>query len=94
MAKLVGVAEATAIRPFQVLSVPEADLTDLRRGSRRRGPEREQVADYTQGVKLATMQSLATYWSTDYDWRKCEARLNALPEFVTESMDSTFTSFT
>jgi pimeloyl-ACP methyl ester carboxylesterase len=72
------------IRPFQV-NVPEADLADLRRRiSATRWPERETVTDATQGVQLATMQALAKYWETEYDWRKCEARLNALPQFITE----------
>ena len=74
-----------AIRPFQVMSVPEAELTDLRkRINATRWPERETVADATQGVQLATTQALARYWATDYDWRKCEAKLQALPNFITE----------
>src|SRR6201988_2005299 len=74
----------TSIRPFQ-LSFPEAELTELRRRvSMTRWPERETVSDTTQGVQLATVQKLARYWATDYDWRKCEARLNALPQFMTE----------
>src|ERR1700726_2126818 len=73
-----------AIRPFPVASVPDAELTDLRkRINATKWPERETVADATQGVQLATIQALARYWGTDYDWRKCEARLNALPNFVT-----------
>ena len=75
--------EKTDIRPFQV-NVPEAELTDLRnRIKATRWPERETVTDATQGVQLATMQALAKYWATDYDWRKCEARLKALPHFIT-----------
>ncbi|MBV8164046.1 MAG: alpha/beta fold hydrolase, partial [Candidatus Eremiobacteraeota bacterium] len=75
----------TAIRPFPRLSVPETELVDLRRRvNATRWPTRELVADDTQGVQLATMQALARYWGTDYDWRKCEAKLNALPQFVTE----------
>ena len=75
----------TAVRPFPKLNVPEADLTDLRRRvSATRWPKKELVADDTQGVQLATMQALAGYWATDYDWRKCEAKLNALPQFITE----------
>jgi pimeloyl-ACP methyl ester carboxylesterase len=71
------------IRPFHV-NVPEEQLTDLRhRIAATRWPERETVRDATQGVQLATMQKLARYWATDYDWRKCEAKLNALPQFVT-----------
>jgi pimeloyl-ACP methyl ester carboxylesterase len=73
-----------AIRPFHV-NVPEADLTELRRRiNATRWPERETVADESQGVPLATMQELARYWGTEYDWRKCEAKLNALRQFVTE----------
>ena len=72
-----------SIRPFHV-SVPEEALVDLRRRLEgTRWPERESVSDATQGVQLATMQKLAHYWATDYDWRKAEARLNALPQFVT-----------
>jgi pimeloyl-ACP methyl ester carboxylesterase len=75
--------EPSDIRPFRV-NVPDAELVDLRRRIKAtRWPGREQVADATQGVKLATMQALATYWATDYDWRKVEARLNALPQFIT-----------
>jgi hypothetical protein len=71
------------IRPFHI-DVPEGQLTDLRhRIAATKWPERETVGDATQGVQLATMQKLARYWATDYDWRKCEAKLNALPQFVT-----------
>src|SRR5262245_12060580 len=74
----------TAIRPF-VVKIPEAELTDLRnRIKATKWPERETVADASQGVQLATMQKLARYWATDYDWRKCEAKLNALPQFITQ----------
>ena len=84
MAKLTDVVEATAIRPFHV-NVPEADLTELRRRiNATKWPEREAVVDESQGVQLATLQKVARYWATDYDWRKCEARLNAVPQFVTE----------
>jgi pimeloyl-ACP methyl ester carboxylesterase len=77
-------ADKNAIRPFRV-SVPQADLEDLRRRIQAtRWPERETVADVSQGVQLATMQKLARYWATEYDWRKVEAKLNALPNFVTE----------
>jgi pimeloyl-ACP methyl ester carboxylesterase len=73
-----------AIRPFHV-NFPEADLTDLRnRINATRWPEKELVDDISQGVPLATIQKLARYWTTDYNWRKCEARLNALPNFITE----------
>jgi pimeloyl-ACP methyl ester carboxylesterase len=72
------------IRPFRV-AVPDAELADLRRRIvATRWPEREQVADASQGVQLATMQALATYWANDYDWRKVEARLNSFPQFMTE----------
>jgi pimeloyl-ACP methyl ester carboxylesterase len=77
--------DKTAIRPFTVPRVPEAELVELRRRiEATRFPERETVADATQGVQLATMQRLAHYWATEYDWRKCEARLQALPNFITE----------
>jgi pimeloyl-ACP methyl ester carboxylesterase len=74
----------TAIRPFRV-NVSEAELTELRRRIKAtRFPEREMVTDRSQGVQLATLRELARYWTTEYDWRKCEARLNALPQFTTE----------
>jgi pimeloyl-ACP methyl ester carboxylesterase len=74
----------TAIRPFMV-EIPEAELEDLRaRIAATRWPERETVEDDSQGVPLALMQDLARYWATEYDWRTCEARLNALPNFITE----------
>ena len=77
-------AEATAIRPFQV-EVPEEQLAELRRRiEATRWPSKELVGDRSQGVQLATLQALARYWATDYDWRRCEARLNALPQFTTE----------
>jgi pimeloyl-ACP methyl ester carboxylesterase len=67
------------------VNVPEAELTELRRRiNATRWPEREPVTDTTQGVQLSTVQNLARYWGTDYDWRKCEATLNALPHFITE----------
>jgi pimeloyl-ACP methyl ester carboxylesterase len=73
-----------AIRPFHV-SFPQAALDDLRRRVQAtRWPSRETVADDSQGVQLATTQALARYWASDYDWRKCEARLNALPQFMTQ----------
>ena len=72
-----------AVRPFRY-TASDADLADLRRRiAATRWPDKETVADDTQGVQLATMQKLAKYWQTGYDWRKCEARLNALPQFVT-----------
>ena len=74
----------TAIRPFRI-DVPEGELTELRRRINATvWPERETVADRSQGVQLATMQKLARFWATEHDWRKVEARLNALPQFVTE----------
>jgi len=77
-------SDQTAIRPFHV-NVPDAELTDLRkRIEATRWPERETVADQSQGVQLDTIQALARYWATDYDWRKVEARLNSLPQFITE----------
>ncbi len=73
----------TDIRPFR-FTASEADLTDLRRRiNAMKWPERETVNDETQGVRLATMQKLARYWGTDHDWRKCEARINAVPNFIT-----------
>jgi hypothetical protein len=72
------------IRPFKV-NVPEADIADLRRRiAATRWPGKETVADESQGVRLVRMQALAQYWGTDYDWRKGEAKLNALPMFMTE----------
>src|SRR5438045_2654232 len=72
------------IRPFHI-NVPEAELTELRtRINNTKWPERETVPDASQGVQLATIQALARYWGTEYDWRKVEARLNTLPNFVTE----------
>jgi pimeloyl-ACP methyl ester carboxylesterase len=77
-------SDTTAIRPFEP-SFPEAELSELRRRIlATRWPERETVTDDSQGVPLATIQELARYWGTDYDWSKCEARLNALPHFITE----------
>jgi pimeloyl-ACP methyl ester carboxylesterase len=76
--------DKTALRPFHV-NVPEAELTELRRRiNATRWPDRETVTDQTQGVQLDTVQALARYWGTEYDWRKCQARLNALPQFITE----------
>jgi pimeloyl-ACP methyl ester carboxylesterase len=73
-----------AIRPFR-FEASDADLIELRRRiAATRWPEKETVGDDTQGVQLATIQALARYWATDYDWRKVEARLNALPQFITE----------
>ena len=77
--------DKNAIRPFHVNDVAEAELTELRRRiNATKWPERETVTDQSQGVQLATIQELARYWATDYDWRKIEAKLNALPQFITE----------
>jgi Epoxide hydrolase N terminus len=76
--------DTTAIRPFSI-NVPPAALDDLRRRiAATRWPEKETVANASQGVQLATMQKLARYWATDHDWRKVEAKLKALPHFITE----------
>src|SRR5262245_9257746 len=73
-----------SIRPF-VIDVPEAELTELRRRiAATRWPEHETVADDSQGVPSELMQELARYWATEYNWRACEKKLNALPQFMTE----------
>jgi pimeloyl-ACP methyl ester carboxylesterase len=78
------VESATEIRPFHV-EIPEERIDDLRRRiAGTRWPSKELVEDRSQGVQLATVQELARYWTTDYDWRKAEAKLNALPQFTTE----------
>ncbi len=82
---MTATAEQTGstIRPFRV-QVPDEELAELRRRiAATRWPSRELVADRSQGVQLATMQALARYWTSGYDWRRCEARLNALPQFTT-----------
>ena len=72
------------IRPFRI-EFPQDALDDMRRRiAATRWPERETVSDDSQGVSLATMQALADHWATDYDWRSCESKLNALPQFMTE----------
>jgi pimeloyl-ACP methyl ester carboxylesterase len=77
-------SDSTAVRPFQI-GFPEAELTELRRRvNATRWPERETVTDDSQGVPLELMQGLVRHWGTDYDWRQCEAKLNALPQFMTE----------
>src|SRR5215211_8754325 len=77
-------AEGDAIQPFSI-NFPEEALVDLRRRiNATKWPEQEQVTDASQGVQLATIQTLARYWATDYDWRKVEVRINALPQFITE----------
>ena len=79
-----GTGDKAAVRPFRV-GFPPSDLTELRRRvDTTRWPERETVTDDSQGVPLPLMQDLASYWATDYDWSKCEAKLNDLPHFVTE----------
>ena len=78
------VQSATEIRPFHV-DIPDEALEGLRRRiAATQWPEKETVADQSQGVPLAMIQKLARYWMTDYDWRTCEARLNAVPQFITE----------
>ena len=78
-------AGATAIRPFTIPEVPEAELAALRaRIAATRWPDRETVTDYSQGVPLAMLQELARHWATDYDWRRCQAELSALPHFIAE----------
>ena len=80
----VTIIHDASVRPFKV-AVPQEALDDLRRRiEATRWPSKELVADRSQGVQLATMQELARYWTTEYDWRKCEAKLNALPQFTTE----------
>src|SRR5688572_29904517 len=77
-------AKRDGIQPFKV-AIPEEQLVDLRRRlAATRWPSKELVEDRSQGVQLATLRELARYWMTEYDWRTCEARLNALPQFTTE----------
>src|SRR6201984_1201840 len=77
-------ANDTEIRPFRI-EMPDEAIADLRRRiAATRWPSKELVADRSQGVERATLQELARYWAADYDWRACEARLNALPQFKTE----------
>jgi pimeloyl-ACP methyl ester carboxylesterase len=76
--------QADAIRPFRI-DIPEEQFVDLRRRvAATRWPDKETVTDQSQGVQFATTQKLARYWATEHDWRKCEAKLNALPQFITE----------
>ncbi len=83
----VATSGSTAIRPFRV-EIPQADIDDLkRRLADTRWPEKETVADHSQGVPLATMQQLVAYWRDEYDMRRVEARLNALPQFLTRIDD-------
>ena len=82
-ARFAAAAEDNTIRPFKI-GVPEEQIVDLRRRiTSTRWPDRETVADQSQGVQLAKLQELVRYWGTDYDWRKAEAKLNALPQFMT-----------
>src|SRR3712207_6525233 len=77
--------DRTEVRPFPIDDVPEEELDYLRRRiAETRWPEKETVEDLSQGVPLATMQKLARYWAEEYDWRKCEEKLKALPHFITE----------
>src|SRR5712672_3001800 len=77
-------ADKNTIRPFQMI-VADTELTELRRRIKAtKWPERETVTDASQGVQLATIQALARYWGTEYDWRKVEVKLNSLPQFITE----------
>src|SRR5262249_45054112 len=82
-AQPISAAGETAIRPFQV-HVPEATLVELRkRIAQTRWPDKETVADQSQGAQLAKLQALVRYWGSGYDWRKAETKLNALPQFTT-----------
>jgi pimeloyl-ACP methyl ester carboxylesterase len=84
MEMVMAQATQSAVRPFRV-EISQASLEDLRkRVLATRWPTKELVGDRSQGVQLATLQALARYWATEYDWRTCEARLNALPQFTTE----------
>src|SRR5947209_18779347 len=83
MSETTTASAQTAVRPFQI-EVPEREIEELRRRiDTTRWPTKELVADRSQGVQLATIQELARYWTTEYDWRQCEPRLNALPQFTT-----------
>src|SRR3990170_7659518 len=76
--------DKTAIRPFR-FEAADAELDEMRRRiNATRFPEKETVADFSQGVQLAFIQALARYWATDYNWRRCEAQLNSHPQFITE----------
>src|SRR5215216_6422828 len=78
------VGEEVAVRDFPTINVPEEELDDLRqRILATRWPEKEPVTDFSQGVPLATMQKLARYWTTEYDWRKVEEKLNSYPQYIT-----------
>src|SRR5262245_2472983 len=84
MSQEAGAVDHSAIRPFTI-DVREEQLEDRRRRiAATRWPSKELVADRSQGVQLATIQELARYWTSDFDWRKCATKLNALPQFTTE----------
>src|SRR6202050_2465103 len=84
MSETTTASAESAVRPFRI-EISQGEIDELRRRiDATRWPTRELVKDRSQGVQLATIQELARYWTTDYDWRKCEARLNALPQFKTE----------
>ena len=86
---------APPIRPFAKIEVPDKELEALRaRVAATRWPEKETVKDQSQGVQLDTIQAVARYWEKEYDWRKIEAKLNAVPHFITQIDGRTFTSFT
>src|SRR4051812_19402133 len=83
MSQVKNVQSTTAVRPFHFHASDEA-LADLRkRVQATKWPDQEIVSDESQGVRRSTMQKLAKYWATEYDWRKCEAKLDALPQFTT-----------
>src|SRR5262249_41116780 len=84
LTEVASTGDKAAIRPFR-FNFPASDVADLRRRVKAtKWPERETVNDASQGVQFATTQKLANYWATDYDWSKCEARLKALPHFITQ----------
>ncbi|HEY6575385.1 MAG TPA: epoxide hydrolase N-terminal domain-containing protein, partial [Mycobacterium sp.] len=84
MSETTTASAESAVRPFRI-EVPQGEIDELRRRiNATRWPSRELVTDRSQGVQLAAIQNLARYWTTEYDWRRCEARLNALPQFKTE----------
>src|SRR3989440_10452090 len=84
MSETTTASAETGVRPFRI-EVPEREIEELRRRiDATRWPTKELVADRSQGVQLAATQELARYWTTEYDWRRCEARLNALPQFKTQ----------
>ena len=88
------IGESTSVRSFPRLAVPEAELADLReRIKATRWPTRELVTDDSQGVQLATIQALASYWADGYDWRKIEARLNAPPQFLRDGVLDNITMY-